>query len=36
MLAVVFIGVYPQPLFDAADEAVAPLFQLGTDIQAGP
>ncbi|MCA9821409.1 MAG: NADH-quinone oxidoreductase subunit N [Dehalococcoidia bacterium] len=35
MLAVVFIGAYPAPVFEAADEAVKPLFQLGADI-AGP
>ena len=31
MLGVVFIGVYPRPIFEAADEAVQPLFQLGAD-----
>ncbi len=29
MIAVVAIGVYPTPLFEAADAAVEPLFQLG-------
>jgi NADH-quinone oxidoreductase subunit N len=29
MLGVVFVGVYPTPVFQAADEAVKPLFQLG-------
>ncbi len=29
MLGVVFVGVYPSPVFQAADEAVKPLFQLG-------
>jgi len=33
MLGVVFVGIYPQPVFDAADEAVVPLFQLGADLQ---
>ena len=29
MVAIVAIGVYPTPLFEAADAAVEPLFQLG-------
>ena len=29
LLGVVFIGVWPRPLFDAADQATAPLFQPG-------
>jgi NADH:ubiquinone oxidoreductase subunit 4 (subunit M) len=33
MLGVVFIGVYPAPVFEAADEAVQPLFELGADIE---
>ncbi|HUE92416.1 proton-conducting transporter membrane subunit, partial [Pseudomonas sp.] len=32
MLGVVFIGVYPRPVFEAADEAVRPLFEVGADI----
>ena len=29
LLGVVFIGVWPRPLFEAADHATAPLFQVG-------
>lgn len=32
MLGVVFIGVWPTPVFQAADEAVKPLFQVGVDL----
>jgi hypothetical protein len=31
MVAVVAIGTYPAPLFEAADAAVEPLFQLGVN-----
>lgn len=32
MLGVLFIGVYPGPVFKAAEKASNPLFQLGADI----
>ncbi len=32
LVGVVFIGVFPRPLFDAADEATRPLFQQITEV----
>ncbi len=34
MAGVIFIGVYPGPVFEAADEATATLFEQGADLQA--
>ena len=37
LLGVLFIGIYPQPTFDAADEAVAALFEVSaTGLVRGP
>ncbi len=33
-VGVLFIGMYPQPLFKAADKAATPLFQQGADLHA--
>ncbi len=34
MLGVLFIGIYPGPVFKAADKAATPLFQIGADSSA--
>ncbi len=36
MLAVVAIGVYPGPFFEAVEHATAPLYQQGADLAARP
>jgi hypothetical protein len=38
LLGVLFIGIFPGPVFHAADDAAEPLFERGADLplQAGP
>ncbi|MCK9518854.1 MAG: NADH-quinone oxidoreductase subunit N [Dehalococcoidia bacterium] len=35
LAGVLFIGVYPGPLFEGAERAAGPLFELGADVEAG-